>query len=207
MYSKLIIRCYKLDFIRKLSFFQFDNGSKYTSREFQRYLSDNRSESQTSCACTQEQNSVAECKNRHFLKWLEHFCSKWMFQRIFGQMETWHLHIWSIECHPEYKEERVLSRFYAQMILCFLVPHRVYGCTCFAYPKQQHNKLNPKVLNYIFVGYQVHIKGTSAISLKKETIVYSGSYLSWECHILFCRKTGSAGGSTCLFKFSYVTSL
>ena len=62
----------------------------------------------------------------------------------------------------------------------FPIHPKVFECTYFVHiPKQQRDKLDPKAIKCIFVGYQVHKKGTTAILQKR------GKYLlTWMCDFI-----------------------
>jgi transposase InsO family protein len=47
---------------------RFDNGTKYTNKSFEEYLSAHGIHHQTTCTYTPAQNEVAKRKNRHLLE-------------------------------------------------------------------------------------------------------------------------------------------
>jgi hypothetical protein len=47
---------------------RFDNGTKYTNKSFEEYLSAHGIHHQTMCTYTPAQNEVAKRKNRHLLE-------------------------------------------------------------------------------------------------------------------------------------------
>ena len=65
-------------------------------------------------------------------------------------------------------------------VLLFLIPPKVFGCKCFAHvPKSQRDKLDPKAIKSIFVGYPSTQKGYKCYSPKKEeNIHYHGCVIS-----------------------------
>ncbi|KAM7499356.1 hypothetical protein LguiA_023770 [Lonicera macranthoides] len=140
-----------------------DNGGEYMSTELQAYFKLHGIIHQTTCAYTPQQNGVAERKNRHLLEivraslisantptsyWGEALSSAvYIINRIPSAV---------LDFRTPFE---VLSKFVSAPTVSNLPP-RVFGCVTFVHlPKEQRNKLEPRALKCVFVGYASSQKG------------------------------------------------
>ncbi|KAK2988761.1 hypothetical protein RJ640_025920 [Escallonia rubra] len=140
-----------------------DNGGEYLSAELQQYLKAHGIIHQTTCSNTPQQNGVAERKNRHLLEVVRaslieaHLpLSYWSEALIL----TAYL-INRVPSRPiDYQTpSQALVEAIVAPVLPNLPPH-VFGCVAFVHlHKHQRNKLSPRALRCVFVGYAAHQKG------------------------------------------------
>ncbi|KAK2988104.1 hypothetical protein RJ640_023853 [Escallonia rubra] len=140
-----------------------DNGGEYLSAELQQYLKAHGIIHQTTCSNTPQQNGVAERKNRHLL------------EVVRASLIEAHLPLsyWGeVLISTAYLINRVPSRTIDYQtpsqalveaivapVLPNLPPH-VFYCVAFVHlHKHQRNKLSPRALRCVFVGYAAHQKG------------------------------------------------
>ena len=143
----------------KIKTLRSDNGGEYMSNQFKKLLDDNGIIHQTSCAYTPQQNGVSERKNRHLLE----VARSMMFER--GVPKS----LWGdavmTACY-------VINRLPTENlgnkspfeVLNGIKPSinhlRVFGCKCYVFiPEAQRNKLEPKSVKCMFVGYSTSQKG------------------------------------------------
>ena len=140
-----------------------DNGGEYLSFELKRYLEAHGTIHPTTCFDTPKQNRVAERKNRHLLEVVR-------ASLIEAHMTLFY---WG---HPltsaAYLINRVPSntidfRTPSQALIEAIVapigpnlPLHVFGCVAVVHlHKRQHNKLTPRALLCVFLGYASYQKG------------------------------------------------
>ena len=136
-----------------------DNGTEYVNKEFSTFLSAHGIIHQTSCPDTPPQNGVAERKNRHILE----VARSLMFTMNVPKF------LWSeAVLTATYLINRTPSRILGMKTPCemllgenkFVVPPKVFGCTCFVRDHRPLvNKLDPRAVKCIFVGYSSGQKG------------------------------------------------
>ena len=140
-----------------------DNGGEYLSFELKRYLEAHRTLHQTTCSDTPQQNGVAERKNRHLL---EVVCASLIEAHM--PLSFWGHALTS----AAYLIKRVPSStidFWtpSQALIEAIVapvgpnlPPHVFGCVAFVHlHKRQCNKLTPRALRCVFLGYAAYQKG------------------------------------------------
>ncbi|KAK3038643.1 hypothetical protein RJ639_027306 [Escallonia herrerae] len=140
-----------------------DNGGEYLSAELQQYLKAHGIIHQTTCSNTPQQNGVAERKNRHLLEvvraslieahlplshWGEALISvAYLINRVPSRTIDYQT------------PSQALVEAIVAPVLPNLPPH-VFGCVAFVHlHKHQRNKLSPRALRCVFVGYAAHQKG------------------------------------------------
>ena len=140
-----------------------DNGSEYLSFELKGYLEAHGTIHQTTCFDTPQQNGVAERKNRHLLEVVR-------ASLIEAHMP---LSYWGHAlASASYLINRVPSsiidfRTSSQALIEVIVapvnpnlPPHVFGCVAFVHlHKRQCNKLTPRTLRCVFLGYAAYQKG------------------------------------------------
>ena len=140
-----------------------DNGGEYLSFELKRYLEAHGTIHQTTCSDTPQQNGVAERKNRHLLEVVRaSLIEAHMPLSYWGHALT----------SAAYLINRVPSStidFWtpSQALIEAIVapvgpnlPSHVFGCVAFVHlHKRQHNKLTPRALRCVFLGYAAYQKG------------------------------------------------
>ncbi|KAK3013785.1 hypothetical protein RJ639_010144 [Escallonia herrerae] len=140
-----------------------DNGGEYLSAELQQYLKAHGIIHQTTCSNTPQQNGVAERKNRHLLEvvraslieahlplsyWGEALISAaYLINRVPSRTIDYQT------------PSQALVEAIVAPVLPNLPPH-VFCCVAFVHlHKHQRNKLSPRALRCVFVGYATHQKG------------------------------------------------
>ncbi|KAM7531655.1 hypothetical protein LguiB_035065 [Lonicera macranthoides] len=140
-----------------------DNGGEYMSTELQAYFKLHGIIHQTTCPYTPQQNGVAERKNRHLLEivrasliganaptsyWGEALSSAvYLVNRIPSA-------VLDFQTPFEALAKSVTAPSVSNL------PPRVFGCVTFVHlPKEQRNKLEPRALKCVFVGYASSQKG------------------------------------------------
>ena len=140
-----------------------DNGGGYLSFELKRYLEDHGTIHQTTYFNTPQQNGVAERKNRHLLEVVHALLIEaHMPLSYWGHVLT----------SAAYLSNRVPSitfdfRTPSQALIEAIVgpvgpnlPPHVFGCVAFVHLyKRQRNKLTPRALGCVFLGYAAYQMG------------------------------------------------
>ena len=140
-----------------------DNGGEYLSFELKRYLEAHGTIHQTTCFDTPQHNGVAERKNRHFLEVI-----RASLIEAHMPLSYWGLALTS----AAYLINRVpsstidfrtpshgLFKAIVAPVSPNLPPH-VFGCVAFVnIHKRQRNKLTPRALRCVFLGYATYQKG------------------------------------------------
>ena len=140
-----------------------DNGGEYLSFELKRYLEAHGTIHQTTCSDTPQQNGVAERKNRHLLEVVRaSLIEAHMPLSYWGHTLTSATYL--IHQVPSNAVDfRTPSQALIEAIVATvgpnLAPH-VFGCVTFVHlHKHQHNKLTPRALRCVFLGYVAYQKG------------------------------------------------
>ena len=140
-----------------------DNGGEYLSFELKRYSEAHGTIHQATCFDTPQQNGVAERKNRHLLEVVHaSLIEAHMPLSYWGHALT----------SAAYLINRVLSntidfRTPSQALIEAIVapvgpnlPPHVFSCVAFVHlHKSQRNKLTPRALRCVFLGYAAYQKG------------------------------------------------
>jgi hypothetical protein len=140
-----------------------DNGGEYLSYEFQQYLKTHGIVHQTTCSYTPQQNGVAERKNRHLLEVVRaSLIEAHMPLSYWGEALTSAAYL--INRVPSSTINfQTPSQALVEAVVSPVVPNlppRVFGCVAFVHlHKHQSNKLTPRALRCVFVGYAAHKKG------------------------------------------------
>ena len=147
----------------KIRVLHSDNGGEYQSTSLKQYLEGYGIVHQTTCSNTPQQNGVAERKNRHLLEvvrasliaahmpisyWGEAIITAaYLINRVPSSSIGFRTPLQALT-------EGVVSPPVSNL------PPRVFGCVAFVHlHKHQRNKLAPRALRCIFVGYATHQKG------------------------------------------------
>ena len=162
----------------KLKVLRTDNGSEYTSAEFQSYCSAHGILHQSSCPHTPEQNGVSERKHGHVVEtglallyqshlplnfWSYAFtAATFLINRlpssVLGFQSPW---------------EKVFSKAPSVHVL------KSFGCACYPFLRPYNkNKLQPRSAPCVFLGYPPLSKGYICLDPTSNKI-----YIS--CHVLF----------------------
>ena len=143
----------------KVKILRTDNGGEYMSNVFQEYLRKNGIVHQTTCPYTPQQNGVAERKNRHLVEVARTLMFHMnMPKRHWGDAVT-------TACYLINKLlTKVLVGKSPQEVLTNSKPSihhlKIFGCVCYVHvPGELRNKLEPKGLKCVFVGYSPSQKG------------------------------------------------
>ncbi|KAG7559401.1 Integrase catalytic core [Arabidopsis thaliana x Arabidopsis arenosa] len=142
----------------KIKIFRSDNGGEYTSHAFKQHLAKHGIIHQTSCPYTPQQNGVAERKNRHLME----VARSMMFHTNVPKR------FWSdavvLACYLINRiPTKILQDSSPFEVLNKNKPSinhlRVFGCVCFVLIGEQRNKLEPKSVKGMFIGYSITQKG------------------------------------------------
>ena len=138
---------------RKLKCFRSDNGSEYTSREFETYCTKNGIRHEKTVPSTPQHNGVAEMMNHTIIEKVRCMLKTIKLPEVFWG-ETAQTTCYLINRSPsgplnfEVPEKVWTGKdvFYSHL--------RVFGCKTFVHiPKEQRSKLDGKTIPHVFVGY------------------------------------------------------
>ncbi|KAL0746111.1 hypothetical protein Bca101_101377 [Brassica carinata] len=154
----------------KLKIFRSDNGGEYTSRLFKQHLAQHGILHQTSCPYTTQQNGVAERKNRHLME----VDRSMMFQSNVPK-RYWSDAVMSACYLINRIPTRVLQDQSPFEVLNKIKPSlkhlRVFGCVSYVMvPGEMRNKLEPKSIRTMFIGYSSSQKGYKCIDPKTRRV-------------------------------------
>jgi hypothetical protein len=156
---KQFIALVKTQFKQSVQLFRTDCGGEFTSTEFNTFCANHGIIHQLSCPHTPQQNGVAERKHRHLIQ-----CALALLSQSNLPISYWSYAV-STAAHLINKlPTPVLSNkspweslFHTKPTLSHL---RAFGCQCFPLlTPYNKNKLQPKSVPCIFVGYPFHSKG------------------------------------------------
>ncbi|CAL9009279.1 unnamed protein product [Prunus brigantina] len=150
-------------FHAKIKIIRSDNGGEFVNHDLCQFLEAHGIEHQRTCPYTPQQNGVAERKNRHLLEVVRASLFDAQMPRSFWGEAV---------CSAVYLINRVPSSvlnfqtpLQALRQLCALhstpnLEPRVFGCVTFVHLyTHQRNKLEPRALKCVFIGYAQHQKG------------------------------------------------
>jgi hypothetical protein len=140
-----------------------DNGGEFVKQELKQYLINHGIVHQTTCPYTPQQNGVAERKNRQLLEVVRaSLFEAHMSTKYWGEAITAATYLINRIPSSTLGFQTPLSVLH-KAICSPTVSHlqlRVFGCTAFVHlHKPLRNKLDPRALKCIFVGYAQHQKG------------------------------------------------
>lgn len=140
-----------------------DNGGEFVNQDFKQYLNLHGIVHQTTCPCSPQQNGIAERKNRHVLEVVRaSLFGAHMPTSYWGEAIT--VAAYLINRVPSSSLQfqtpfNVLHEAISAPTVPNLSP-RVFGCVAFVHlHKPFRNKLEPRALRCVFVGYASHQKG------------------------------------------------
>jgi hypothetical protein len=148
----------------KIQVLRSDNGGEYVNLELRSFLELHGIVHQTTCPYTPQQNGVAERKNRHLLEMVRaSLIAAHLPLQYWGEALTSAAYL--INRLPSYT-----INFYTpfQALTSQIsspptpnLPPRVVGCVAFVHlhPPQRHNKLEPRAIRCVFLGYATTQKG------------------------------------------------
>ena len=140
-----------------------DNGGEYLSFELKRYLKAHGTIHQTTCFDTPQHNRVAERKNRHLLEVV-----RASLIEAHMPLSYWgHALISTVYLINRVPSSTIDFRTPSQALIEAIVapiglnlPPHVFGCVAFVHlHKRQRNKLTPRALRCVFLGYAAYQKG------------------------------------------------
>ncbi|KAL1221943.1 Retrovirus-related Pol polyprotein from transposon TNT 1-94 [Cardamine amara subsp. amara] len=148
----------------KIKILRSDNGGEYTSNAFKEFVGKAGIVHQTSCAYTPQQNGVSERKNKHLME----VARTMLFDRsvpkqywgdavmtacyLINRLPT--IHLGSVSPYEVLNNTKP-----------FIDYLRVFGCVCHVFvPEAQRNKLEPKSIKCMFIGYSSTQKGYKCYS-------------------------------------------
>ena len=139
--------------------FQSDGGGEYLSTKFQSFLRSNGIIHQMSCPYTPEQNGLAERKNRHIVE-----TSITLLQQASLSSQFWY-HAFATATYLINRMPTSTLGMKSPFEALYHTPPRldhlkVFGCLCYPSMKPYRpNKLAPKTMECIFLGYASVYKG------------------------------------------------
>uniref|UniRef100_A0A803LV14 Integrase catalytic domain-containing protein n=1 Tax=Chenopodium quinoa TaxID=63459 RepID=A0A803LV14_CHEQI len=153
----------RTQFNAKPQILRSDNGGEYINLDMEQYIADQGLVHQTSCRDTPQQNGVAERKNRTLLEitraimiesgvpvflWPEAIAtSTYLTNRLPTKTLDYETPLDTLSSHTTIPSSHSL-------------PPRVFGCVVYVHlPKIYRNKLEPRAIKCVFIGYGVHQKG------------------------------------------------
>ena len=144
----------------KIGILRIDNGGEYTSREFRRYLIENKIEHETSSPNLPEQNGVAERMNRTLIEKAKAMIVHAGLPKFYWA-EAVNTAVYLMNRIPTQALDGDITPFekwYSRKP--DLANLKVFGCVAYAHvPKQFRAKLDNKAVKLRFVGYSVGTKG------------------------------------------------
>jgi transposase InsO family protein/uncharacterized membrane protein YgcG len=173
-----VFRCFKTfyalvetQFSVKIQALRSDNGTEYVNKDMGSFMSDKGILHQTSCPDTPPQNGVAERKIRHLLE---------VARALLFTMNVPKF-MWSeAVMMATFLINRTPSRVTGMKSPCeliftenkFPVPPKVFGCVCFVRDHRPSvNKLDPRAVKCIFIGYSSGQRGYKCWSPSERTFV------------------------------------
>lgn len=158
-----------------ITIFKSDRGGEFTSTEFEKYLSDHGIIHEMGPAESPEQNSVVE-------RFMRAIASRLRSQLIHGNIP---MHLWgevvistsfilnlcpskaiSSSCPEEVWQRTALNTKEP------VIPYnrlRVLGCLAFTIPPGHQNKLSPRSIKTIMIGYEKELKRLQALGAEIKT--------------------------------------
>ncbi|KAK2456756.1 myosin-16 [Trifolium repens] len=154
----------KTQFEKGIKRFRSDNGKEYANHTFSAFTSKHGIIHEFTCVDTPQQNGVAERKNRHLLE---------VVRCLMFQMSVPNSYWGEAVLTAVYLINRVISRVLGNTSpIKSMLPHfpsapilqnlktRVFGCVAFVHVhKQYRNKLDPRAIRCIFLGYAPNKRG------------------------------------------------
>ncbi|KAH9689179.1 retrovirus-related pol polyprotein from transposon RE1 [Citrus sinensis] len=138
-----------------------DNGGEYMSTAIQQFLKSQGFVHQTTCVGTPQQNGIAERKNRHLLEVVRaSLIQAHMPLSYWGEALASAAYLINRTPSSSLRFKtpfQVLNDAIMSPNVPNLPPH-VFGCVAFVHLPQQ-DKLSPRALRCVFVGYALHQKG------------------------------------------------
>ncbi|OMO54865.1 Integrase, catalytic core [Corchorus capsularis] len=140
-----------------------DNGGEYLNSELTHYLETQGMINQTTCVDTPRQNGVAERKNRHLLEVVRALLIQaHMPLAYWGEALSSAAYLINRTPSRSIEFQTPFQAFTKAVAAPPIpnLPHRVFGCVAFVHiHKHQCNKLAPRALRCVFLGYATSQKG------------------------------------------------
>lgn len=153
----------KTQYNAQIQVLRSDNGGEYQNSELQQFFEEEGIINQTTCSNTPQQNGVAERKNHHLLEVVRAILIEAHMSLSFWG-EALAFATYSINQTPS-RSIGFQTPFKAlsDTVIAPTVPNlppRIFGCVVFVHlHKHQRNKLAPRALRCVFLGYAMHQKG------------------------------------------------
>ena len=166
MFIKLLspsIKWHKHNSKPKLKILRSDNGTEYKNFDMQNFTETNGLIHQTTCRDTPQQNGVVERKNRTLLE-----ITRAMMIESCAPAYYWPEAIstanYLTNCLPtkslHFSTPLATLNKYTNVPTIHSLPPRVFGCVVYVHlPKRERNKLEPRAVKCVFVGYGTTQKG------------------------------------------------
>jgi len=160
-------------FNAKVKTFRSDNGGEYTSNVFRDYLKKEGIRHETTIPKTPEQNGVAERMNRTLLECVRAMLSDSTLPKTFWAEAVSTAVYLRNRCPTNAVQDK--TPYEALFGEKPSVDHlKIFGCTCYAHvPRDQRQKLDPKSIKCVFLGYCSNSKGYKLYDVNKKKILLS----------------------------------
>ena len=158
---------------RKLKVLRTDNGSEYTSAEFEAYMKKEGVRHELTVPKTPEQNGVAEWMNRTLVETTRSMLADSKLPQMFWA-EALSTAVYLRNRSPT-KSVEAMTPSEAWTGKKPNVNHlRIFGCAAYAHvAKDKRRKLDPKARKCIFLGYGNDTKGYRLYDPRRERVFYS----------------------------------
>jgi transposase InsO family protein len=146
-------------FDTKVRVLRSDNGTEYMDGAFQNYLRENGIVHQTTCVNTPAQNGVAERKNRHLLEVARALLLARDVPKFhWGDAVLTAAYLINRMSLPSCDHKAPVELLLGE--ITFRVLPKVFGSVCFVHEHRRTiEKLDPRALKCIFIGYSATQKG------------------------------------------------
>ncbi|CAL9013514.1 unnamed protein product [Prunus brigantina] len=184
---------------RNIQVLRSDNGGEYVNMELRSFLELHGIVHQTTCPYTPQQNGVAERKNRHLLEmvraslieahlplhyWGEALTSAaYLINRLPSRTINFHTPFQALTSQTSSPPTPNL-------------PPRTLGCVAFVHlhPHQRHNKLEPRAIRCVFLGYATTQKGYRCYHPSSKKMFITQDVIFHENEMFFGSPTSSLQG-------------
>ena len=156
-------------FQAKVKIFRSDNAKEFFNSNLGNYFVSQGIIQQSSCADTPQQNGITERKNRHLLEVARSLMFTMNVPKCYwGEAvltATYLINRMPSRSLKFQTPHQVLSQSFPSIRIMTTLPMKIFGCSVFVHVHQQYrNKLDPKSLKCIFIGYSPTQKGYKCYS-------------------------------------------
>ncbi|CAN0877143.1 Retrovirus-related Pol polyprotein from transposon TNT 1-94 [Linum grandiflorum] len=176
--AKEFLQMVQTQFGRSVKVIRSDPGGEFTSHSLRQLFRDHGVLAQQSCPGVSQQNELVERKHRHVLELVRAILFHSQVPARFW-VEAVHTVVYLINRQIT----QVLQQRSPYHVLYSKLPNygwlRVFGCVCYVLlPSRERNKLTPKAIRCVFVGYSDIHKGYVCYDVENQRVRIS-------CHVVF----------------------